>query len=87
LAYPGAGTVPLYLALGALMGLLGILYNQAILGALAVQKRLLWPSELRAALVGAAVGALAWWGPGLVGGGDLLTQSTLAGKATIPYLL
>ena len=30
--------------------------------------------------VGAAVGLLAWFGPGLVGGGDPITQRTLAGS-------
>jgi chloride channel protein, CIC family len=49
-------------------------------GALAITDRLArWPVEARAAMVGAAVGALAWFAPGLVGGGDALTQQTLGG--------
>jgi CIC family chloride channel protein len=45
--------------------------------------------ELRAALIGAAVGALAWIAPDLVGGGDAISQRTLLGIelfAIIPYL-
>jgi chloride channel protein, CIC family len=80
LPYPDFGTVPLHLALGVVAGVLGIAYNRALLGTLAAMERLrYWPVELRAALVGAAVGLLAWCAPGLVGGGDPITQRTLAG--------
>src|SRR5207248_8080444 len=43
----------------------------------------------RAALIGAAAGMLAWFAPGLVGGGEALTQRTLRGTETLvllPYL-
>jgi CIC family chloride channel protein len=42
--------------------------------------------EARAALVGATVGMLAWFAPGLVGGGEPLTQRTLAGAVTLSAL-
>src|SRR5262249_2250247 len=42
--------------------------------------------EARAALVGATVGMLAWFAPGLVGGGESLTQRTLAGEVTLSAL-
>jgi CIC family chloride channel protein len=41
---------------------------------------------LRAALIGGAVGALAWFAPELVGGGDPLTQSALDGNGTLALL-
>jgi CIC family chloride channel protein len=44
------------------------------------------PAELRAGLVGAAVGALAWFEPGLVGGGDLMTQNLLNGATPFALL-
>jgi CIC family chloride channel protein len=44
------------------------------------------PVELRAGLIGAAVGALAWFTPDLVGGGDPLTQSALDGTGTLAVL-
>ena len=39
--------------------------------------------DLRAALVGAAVGALGWFAPDLTGGGDAITQSVLTGSAPL----
>jgi chloride channel protein, CIC family len=85
---PGFATVPTHLALGVLAGLLGVAYNRAILGALATTERLRrWPVELRAAVIGAAVGVIAWFAPDLVGGGDPITQRTLAGTETLVVIL
>ncbi len=42
-------------------------------------ERLALPVEARAALIGAAVGALGWVYPGVVGGGDAITQGALTG--------
>ena len=62
------------------MGLFGVFYNRLLFATLAVYDRFsARPIELRAALTGAAVGALAWFAPGLVGGGDLITQAALSG--------
>jgi chloride channel protein, CIC family len=73
--------------LGIVAGLGGLVYNRALFGALAITDRLArWPVEARAAMVGAAVGALAWFAPGLVGGGDALTQQTLDGTETLALL-
>jgi CIC family chloride channel protein len=85
LPHPGPGTVPIFFVLGAVIGLIGIAYNRTILGALAAAEQLgrWWSGEVRAALVGAVVGLLAWFGPGLVGGGDAITQRTLAGGVSI----
>jgi CIC family chloride channel protein len=83
LDYAGFGAVPLGLALGVGAGLLGVAYNYTLLGTLAVAERLRpWPVEARAALIGAAVGLLAWLAPDLVGGGDNLTQRALTGTQT-----
>jgi CIC family chloride channel protein len=84
LAFPSIGTRPLFLVLGVLTGLVAIAYNRAILGALAVSDKLRhWPVELRAAIIGAVVGMLAWIAPGLVGSGDPITQSALDGTLVI----
>jgi len=42
--------------------------------------------ELRAGLIGAAVGTFAWFAPSLVGGGDAITQRSLAGAETLSLL-
>ena len=87
LPYHGFDTMPLHLALGVLAGGLGIIYNRTLLGTLAAMERLRhWPVEGRAALVGAAVGLLAWYAPGLVGGGDAITQRALAGTESVTVL-
>ena len=87
LPYPSFGTVPIHLALGVVAGFLGIAYNRALLGTLAAAERLRrWPVELRAALVGAAVGLLAWFNPGVVGGGNPITQRTLVGTESVAVL-
>ena len=70
LGYAHAGTTPLYFVFGALAGLLAVIYSRALLATIATAHRLnRLPTELRAGLVGAAVGVLAWFAPDLVGGG------------------
>jgi CIC family chloride channel protein len=78
---------PLFFVLGALAGLLGVVYNRSLLATLTAFERMrVIPPEARAALVGAAVAAIAWFGPALVGGGDRLTQQMLAGGAVVAWL-
>jgi CIC family chloride channel protein len=81
------GIKVLFFLLGAAAGLAGIAYNHAILGAIATADRLRrWPVELRAAFIGATVGVLAWFAPGLVGGGDPITQRVLEGVGTLAVI-
>jgi CIC family chloride channel protein len=87
LAFPSNKMKLLFFLLGAFAGLAAVAYNHAILGALAAADKLnRWPGELRAALVGAAVGMLAWFAPEVVGGGEFLTQRTLLGIGTLALL-
>jgi chloride channel protein, CIC family len=87
LAYAGVRTWPLFAALGIAAGLAAALYNSALLSTLAVADRLSrWPVEVRGTVIGALVGALAWFAPAMVGGGDDITQRTLAGGATLLIL-
>ena len=88
LAYAAAATWPLYVVLGVLAGLLAVLYNRALLGAISLTDRLdRWPVELQAGVIGAAVGTFAWFAPELVGGGDQITQRTLAGGGVTVALI
>jgi CIC family chloride channel protein len=87
LAFPGNGAKPLFFVLGLLCGLAAIAYNHAILGAIAAANGLRrWPVEVRGAFIGATVGILAWFAPGLVGGGDPITQRTLEGIGTLALI-
>jgi len=87
LAYVGAEMWLLFVALGAVAGLGGHLYNGTLLRTLGVLDRFdRWPIELRAAAIGGAVGALGFFLPALIGGGDDITQRTLAGGASLALL-
>jgi hypothetical protein len=68
-------------------GLAAIAYNRALLETIAAAERLGRLSvELRAGLIGAAVGTLAWFAPSVVGGGDAITQRSLVGAETLSVL-
>jgi CIC family chloride channel protein len=87
LPHDDSATRPLYFVFGAFAGLLAVAYNRALLATMAAANRLSrWPAELRAGLVGAAVGVLAWLVPGLVGGGDAITQAVLAGAPPLAVI-
>jgi CIC family chloride channel protein len=89
-SYAPFATGMFFLTLGAFAGLLGSAYNRAILTGISLADRLHWPIELRAASIGAIVGAIAWFAPDLVGGGDTITQRTLIGdvnRSLLPFLL
>jgi CIC family chloride channel protein len=87
LAYASAESRPLFFAMGIVAGLLGIAYNHTLLRTIALAHDMVrWPVELRAGLIGAAVGTLAWFNPGLVGGGDPITQRILFGAGTLALL-
>ena len=75
-----------FLGLGAVAGVAGIAYNTAITKCLSIASRIPWRPEIRAAAIGAYVGALAWLAPGWVGGGDAITQRTLSGMETVRWL-
>jgi len=78
---------PLYFVFGALAGLLAVLYNRALLAALSAADRLGgWPLELRAALIGASAGLLAWFWPDLAGGGDAITKAVLSGATPLAVI-
>jgi chloride channel protein, CIC family len=87
LGYAAPATWPLHVVLGAVSGLLASLYNRTLLGAVRIADRFdRWQVELQAGVIGAGVGMLAWFAPGLVGGGDQITQGTLAGGATLAMI-
>jgi chloride channel protein, CIC family len=78
---------PLFLVLGAIAGLLAVGYNRLLLGSIALVARFdRVPTEWRAAVIGAAVAVVAWFAPGLVGGGDPITQRTLSGAVVLAFL-
>lgn len=83
LATPQLAQAPLVLCVGLATGLIGVVYNRLIMGALLIADTHPMPVEARAALIGGSIGAIGWLAPSLVGGGDNLTQSALLGEGTI----
>lgn len=80
----------IYLAFGMVLGLIAVAYNQTILATQDIAARLPLPPVARAALIGAAIGALAWFLPAVVGGGDHLSQAAIDGEvglAALPALI
>jgi CIC family chloride channel protein len=77
-----------YFVVGCALGLLGVLYNKITLFGLDTFARFkVWPAEARAGLVGAVVGLVAWFFPGMVGGGDAASQEILSGAMPLAPLL
>ena len=87
LSYGAPETRPLFFVLGGVSGLLAIAYNNTLLATIAAAERLKrLPVEARAGLIGAAVGTLGWFAPTLIGGGDAITQRTLANIETLQLI-
>jgi CIC family chloride channel protein len=70
-------------AIGIVTGLLGVLYNAAVMAALRRADASRLPKEVRAAATGALVGLLVWVAPDLAGSGDNLTQNALLGRGAL----
>jgi CIC family chloride channel protein len=87
LTEPGVQTLPLFVLLGIAAGFAGMFYNRTLLATLRAGERIPGlPVEVRAGAIGAAVGALAWFAPNLVGGGDGLAQQALSSEGTLVLL-
>ena len=87
LTQPSLDKVPFFVFLGIVAGLAGTLYNRTLLATLRITDRFSnLPVELRAAMVGTAVGTIAWFASTLVGGGDGLAQQALRGEGTLVVL-
>jgi CIC family chloride channel protein len=77
---PSFWTGPIFAVLGILAGLAGVAYNRLIIRTCALVDGLSrWRPEVRALFIGALVGALAWFAPHMVGGGDTISQKALVG--------
>jgi CIC family chloride channel protein len=77
-----------FLLLGALLGVSGAIYNVVVMALLRASDKMQRLSSLqRAAIIGAAVGVVAWFFPSLVGGGDTLTQTTLSNQFAVGSLV
>lgn len=77
---PSSWTGPILALLGILAGLAGVAYNRLIIRICARLDGLTrWRPKVRALFIGALVGAIAWFAPHMVGGGDSISQQALVG--------
>lgn len=79
--------LPLYLGLGALLGIFGAAYNVTIVWFLDFSERIRIVSPvILAALIGAIVALIAWFTPTLVGGGEILAEHVLSSPMSMGTL-
>jgi CIC family chloride channel protein len=84
---PSFWTGPIFAVLGILAGLAGVAYNRLTIRTSAIVDGFnLWRPEVRAFCIGALVGALAWFAPHMVGGGDTITQQVFVGGIGLTVL-
>jgi CIC family chloride channel protein len=85
---PSLESLPIFLALGVLTGVLGVAYNRALLATLQLfASASRWRRVAASTLVGACVGLIGWFAPSALGGGHHLVEQTLAGNVVISTLL
>jgi CIC family chloride channel protein len=88
LGYADAASLPLDVVLGASAGIAAAGYNRVIIGLILLADRFervlpRFPVEMQAAAIGALIGIIGWFLPGLIGGGGDITQRLLAGGTAI----
>lgn len=79
-AAPSISQLPVFLVFGAAVGVLGVGYSKLTMALLRAADRLhRVPAAVKAAVIGAAVGAFVFIDPHLVGGGDAVTALLVSG--------
>ena len=89
LVAPELGNLFLYAVLGLIVGIVGAFYNRNILFGLNLFSAILphTSAAIKAAIVGAGVGLIAYWDPSWVGGGDMQAQKILSDNLGAQALL
>jgi len=84
---PPLVTLPVFLVLGLLAGVLGVAFNRGLLKTLELFARVRgWPASLNGVFVGAAVGLLGWFVPTALGGGQPLVDAVLKGYMPLAHI-
>lgn len=78
---PSLGTLPFFMILGVVTGLLGVFFNKSLIFTLNLIKRIPTRFNLAAvALAGGVIGLVGWFFPELLGSGHTLAESVLKGN-------
>ena len=84
---PPLVTLPVFLVLGLLAGVLGVAFNRGLLRTLELFTRVRgWPASLHGVCVGAVVGLLGWFVPAALGGGQPLVDAVLKGYMPLAHI-
>jgi len=86
------GTIPELMAyglLGAWIGALGVMYNKSVLLGLNLFNNIAPKTSpiIKAGVVGACIGLIAYWQPHWVGGGEIQVNAVLAGQLSLNALV
>ncbi len=84
---PPLGSLPFFALLGIIAGLVGVIFNKALMGSTGLFARI--PprfSLLAAGLSGALVGLVGWFSPQLIGSGHQLAESALKGNLALSVI-
>jgi len=80
-------TLPLFVVLGLLTGILGVAFNKSLLTALNLAERFEpYPRWARAMVIAFAVGLVGYFLPFVLGGGHILGQNILGGKIALSLI-
>ncbi len=81
---PSLNTLPVFIILGILAGLLGVLFNKGLMKSINLMTKLESKSlYLVNALIGGAIGLTGWFFPQLIGSGHSLADNVLQGKVLV----
>ncbi|MEO9328013.1 ClC family H(+)/Cl(-) exchange transporter [Gordonia aurantiaca] len=84
---PSITLLPVFAVFGLVTGAMGIVYSRAVLAAIALVRRFAHvPQIVKAALIGAVVGALMVMDSGAAGGGEGLAQKIFDGSIVLPVV-
>jgi CIC family chloride channel protein len=83
-AIPAIRSLPVALALGMVAGVLGVAFNRTLVATLDVFEKIRrGPKWATGAVAGSLVGAVGWFAPEVLGGGNRLVEETLAGQVSL----
>lgn len=84
---PSLASLPLFFLLGTLAGLIGVVFNRALVASLELFARIKeWPFWATGGLMGILLALVGWFWPGTLAGGHRLVEATLAGELALPML-
>jgi chloride channel protein, CIC family len=79
---PPMSTLPAFAVLGVVAGLLGVVFNKALVASLNFYGQMK-NRYIAVAITGGLIGLIGWFSPMAIGNGHPLTEMTLAGKMTL----